>query len=432
MLEAVARGDREREQLVCPQILAGRETRGAAPRQARRPAGPARAAEGVTSRRISPHEHRAPCKITWMGPLGARDVMSSPPFGASCCSGSPCGPPACTARSTCAGTRARISCSAPPWPRARGTDCSTSRGRSRPSSTRRWCPLVVAAFERALGTSDYLVVGPWLRRCYFVLSGVYLLAAYVVVRGWLAPPLALVAIAGTGLSFYSFLYPSDSLYAEIPFALARDAVPPVHWHRARRAGWGRRRGARGAGVSRSAPRASSCSPSGSPTAWCSGGTVRPRSAPPWRPCRCSPGRRTSRASRTARPTTTRRTPTSARRTTTPTSPMARTAGCIDPFQPELGRTSPRGLAGRVGRNLLALPRSIGESMWIAVGSAPYFLDKVQRGLRLPLAPAAAPPGGRPPPASCSASSASPRSSAADCCCAAAPGCYRSVPGSRSA
>ena len=56
---------------------------------------------------------------------------------------------------------------------------------------------------------------------------------------------------------------------------------------------------------------------------------------------------------------------------------------IDPFQPELGRTLPRDLAWRVGRNLLAIPRSIGESAWIAVASAPYLLDKMYRGLHLP-------------------------------------------------
>jgi hypothetical protein len=59
---------------------------------------------------------------------------------------------------------------------------------------------------------------------------------------------------------------------------------------------------------------------------------------------------------------------------------------IDPFQPELGRTRPRDLARRVGRNLLVIPRSIGESAWIAVGSAPYLLDKIYRGLHLPWKP----------------------------------------------
>src|SRR5262249_1611173 len=80
-------------------------------------------------------------------------------------------------------------------------------------------PLMVAAHERALGTTDYQIVGARLRLTYFLLSGAYLLAVYAVPRPLLPPSLALVAPAGTGLSFYSFLYPSDSLYAEIPFGL---------------------------------------------------------------------------------------------------------------------------------------------------------------------------------------------------------------------
>jgi hypothetical protein len=36
-----------------------------------------------------------------------------------------------------------------------------------------------------LGTNDYVIVGSRLRRCYFLLSGAYLLAAYFVVRGFL-------------------------------------------------------------------------------------------------------------------------------------------------------------------------------------------------------------------------------------------------------
>src|SRR6476660_6854909 len=80
-------------------------------------------------------------------------------------------------------------------------------------------PVLVAAHERALGTADYQAVGRQLRLTYFFLSGAYLVAVYFLVRTSLEPSLALVATAGTGLSFYSFLHPSDSLYAEIPFGL---------------------------------------------------------------------------------------------------------------------------------------------------------------------------------------------------------------------
>jgi hypothetical protein len=58
---------------------------------------------------------------------------------------------------------------------------------------------------------------------------------------------------------------------------------------------------------------------------------------------------------------------------------------VDPFKPELGHTTSRDLLGRVGQNLLVLPQSIGESAWIAAASAPYVLDKMFRGLRLPWA-----------------------------------------------
>src|SRR5262249_14771642 len=80
-------------------------------------------------------------------------------------------------------------------------------------------PAMVAAHQHALGTTDYQVVGSRLRITYFVLSGAYLLAVYALARTLLPPSLSLLATAGTGLSFYSYLYPSDSLYAEIPFAL---------------------------------------------------------------------------------------------------------------------------------------------------------------------------------------------------------------------
>jgi hypothetical protein len=57
---------------------------------------------------------------------------------------------------------------------------------------------------------------------------------------------------------------------------------------------------------------------------------------------------------------------------------------IDPFRPELGRTSPSDLAARVGRNLLVIPRALGESAWMAVASGPYVLDKAFRELPWPV------------------------------------------------
>jgi len=91
-------------------------------------------------------------------------------------------------------------------------------------------PLFVAAHELALGSADYLEVAPRLRVSYFVLAGLYLFAAYAVVRGFLAPPLALVACVMTALSFYGFVQPSDTLYAEMPFALVSMLFFLCHRH----------------------------------------------------------------------------------------------------------------------------------------------------------------------------------------------------------
>lgn len=79
-------------------------------------------------------------------------------------------------------------------------------------------PMIIAAHERILGTNDFFKVGSALRFTYFVLSGLYLLAVYALARRLLLPLYALLVGAITALSFYSFLHPSDTLYAEIPFA----------------------------------------------------------------------------------------------------------------------------------------------------------------------------------------------------------------------
>jgi len=80
-------------------------------------------------------------------------------------------------------------------------------------------PLLVAAHQRVMGTSDYLKVGPALRFSYFVLSGCYLLAIYFLARQLLLPPYSLIVGLASVLSFCSFLFPSDALYADLPFSL---------------------------------------------------------------------------------------------------------------------------------------------------------------------------------------------------------------------
>jgi hypothetical protein len=244
-------------------------------------------------------------------------------------------------------------------------------------------PALVAAHQRALGTSDYLVVGPALRRSYFVLSGLYLLAAYFLVRGLLSPPLALVATAGTGFSFYSFLYPSDSLYAEIPFALAA-MLFLLCLRRSERPAFGI-----GAGILAAVSYLLRTAGIALLVVWVADSLVRRRFR-----------QGALRAAAAALPVLAWQTYT-ARVSNShayhePAYPYQRApyyyanvtygenSWLVDPFQPELGRTSPRDLAARVGGNLLVIPRSIGESAWIALASAPYFVDKGFRGLSLPL------------------------------------------------
>ncbi|HMH57220.1 MAG TPA: hypothetical protein VK535_13255, partial [Gemmatimonadales bacterium] len=243
-------------------------------------------------------------------------------------------------------------------------------------------PALVAAHQWVLGTNDYVIVGSRLRRCYFLLSGAYLLAAYFVVRGFLDPPLALAAVAGTGFSFYSFLYPSDSLYAEIPFALV-SMLFLLCLRRREQPGYGAAAGLlagtayliRTAGIALLA-------------VWVVDSLLRRRFR-----------QAALRAAVAALPViawqayTARVSGSAAYHE--PAYPYQRAAyyysnvtygensWLVDPFQPELGRTSPPDLVVRVGRNLLALPRSIGESAWIAVASGPYLVDKLYRGLHLP-------------------------------------------------
>ena len=245
-------------------------------------------------------------------------------------------------------------------------------------------PMLVAAHQRALGTADFQAVGVRLRVTYFLVSGVYLLAVYALARVLLEPSLALVATAGTGLSFYSYLYPSDSLYAEIPFALTavlfllclryekpgapprerlacRHRLPPPH-------GGTRAAGRLGGGQ----PPAASVRPGcGARRIGRLAGT---RVAGARRPGHRRPGVPCAGLSLSARALRLRQ------------RHVRREQLAGESVSSELGRTSPADLAARVGRNLLVLPRSIGESAWIAVGSAPYLLDKARSAPGLPVPP----------------------------------------------
>ncbi|NIO07747.1 MAG: hypothetical protein GTO40_06960 [Deltaproteobacteria bacterium] len=80
-------------------------------------------------------------------------------------------------------------------------------------------PLIVAAHQRILGTSDLLVVGQWLRFFYFFLFAGFTVAAYSLVRPYLSRGSALLAACVGAFSLYTYIF-SDMLYTELPFALA--------------------------------------------------------------------------------------------------------------------------------------------------------------------------------------------------------------------
>ena len=80
-------------------------------------------------------------------------------------------------------------------------------------------PLIVAAHQWVMGTSDYVKVGSALRLTYFVLSTLFLLTVYALARKLFSRLCALLVAAMTALSFFAFIQPSDALRPEIPFAL---------------------------------------------------------------------------------------------------------------------------------------------------------------------------------------------------------------------
>ena len=80
-------------------------------------------------------------------------------------------------------------------------------------------PLVVAAHQKMLGTSDPVVVGSWLRKSFCGLSAALALATYAVARLYLDRAAALLAALVSSLSLYTYFL-SDLLFAELPFTLA--------------------------------------------------------------------------------------------------------------------------------------------------------------------------------------------------------------------
>jgi hypothetical protein len=79
-------------------------------------------------------------------------------------------------------------------------------------------PAVVALYERTLGSTDPAVVAPWLRISYAAVFLVYALAALALARRYLSAGFAVVAV-GSSLLQYHTLFLSDLLFTELPFAL---------------------------------------------------------------------------------------------------------------------------------------------------------------------------------------------------------------------
>jgi hypothetical protein len=80
-------------------------------------------------------------------------------------------------------------------------------------------PLMVAGFQRVLGTSDPAIIGRWLRITYCALFLLYVPLVYLLACQYLRQPYALLAALGTTISQHTYFL-SDLLFAELPFAVA--------------------------------------------------------------------------------------------------------------------------------------------------------------------------------------------------------------------
>ena len=87
-------------------------------------------------------------------------------------------------------------------------------------------PAVVALYERALGSTDPAIVGPWLRITYAGVFLVYALAAFALARRYLSVGFAVAGVALSLLQFHT-LFLSDLLFTELPFALVSVAFALV-------------------------------------------------------------------------------------------------------------------------------------------------------------------------------------------------------------
>ena len=79
-------------------------------------------------------------------------------------------------------------------------------------------PVVVALYQRALGSTDPAVVAPWLRISYAALFLAYAVAMLALARRYLRPGFAVMAMA-LSLLQVNTIFLSDLLFTELPFVL---------------------------------------------------------------------------------------------------------------------------------------------------------------------------------------------------------------------
>ncbi len=96
-------------------------------------------------------------------------------------------------------------------------------------------PAFVALHELVLGTTDPEVIAPWLRRSYFLLFELTLVALYALARHF-TTPLPAAAVALLSVFYLKTLFLSDMLFAEVPFMLLTAAFFLCAWKG--RGAWG--------------------------------------------------------------------------------------------------------------------------------------------------------------------------------------------------
>jgi hypothetical protein len=246
-------------------------------------------------------------------------------------------------------------------------------------------PLIVAVHQRLMGTSDFFEVGWRLRIVYFVLSGIYLLAVYVLARQLHAPIHALLIGAITGLSFYSFFYPSETLYTELPFALV-SILFLLCQRRSDQPGY-----AVASGILVVAAYLLRTAAIALLAAWVAESLIRRRFL-----------QAAARAAVAAIPVLAWQAyiwqVTSSYEYNRPAYAYQRapyyysnvTYGenymLVDPFRPEAGGIRPGDLFGRAMRNVIAIPLALGESCWFGKAFGMYLWGKLHRKLAIPRAP----------------------------------------------